>query len=147
MKLIRYQQPTLQSPVSNLSSLFEDALTSLSPLRSFQDPELTRSPRVRYKEFDSKFDFVFEVPGVSREDINIHVENTILTVSSGKNASENNGQEENKAEASEVIRYLSQVRLPRLLDLDAAEAKLENGILTVSFPKAEQAKARQIEIK
>lgn len=148
MKLIRYQQPNVHSSLNPFSNLFEDALTSLAPIER-NDPAASpgaRSPLVTYVENDSGFDFIFEIPGVQREDVNLELKKNVLTVSTGKDVSE---KEEESAESSareSAYRYLSRVRLPQHLDTSSAQAHLENGILTVSFPKAAEAKARHIEI-
>lgn len=148
MKVIRYQQPDIYNSLGNFSSFFEDALTSLAPLGSAGEKSHSgpRSPRVSYKETEAGFDFSFEIPGVGREDVNLEVEKNVLTVSTGKPIEENAEGTDDATEKAEKVRYRSQVRLPRHLDLEAAKAQLENGVLTVSFPKAPQAKARQIEI-
>tara|TARA_B110000495_G_C22899130_1_gene524639 strand:+ start:416 stop:865 length:450 start_codon:yes stop_codon:yes gene_type:complete len=148
MKFIRYQQPDIHSSLGNFSSLFEDALTRLAPLgrSSEQTHQSPRSQRLSYKDNEAGFDFIFEVPGTSREDVNLQVEKNVLTVSTENPGADNIHGEDNERTGGGKVRYQSQVRLPRHLDLEGAKAPLENGILTVSFPKAAQAKARQIEI-
>ena len=93
--------------------------------------------------------FVVEaaLPGVKPEDVNVTVLGDTLTIS-GSSSSEQTHDEEGQS-YREIRRgaYTRPVTLPRALKTDAATATFENGLLRLSFPKAEEAKPRQIQIK
>lgn len=85
------------------------------------------------------------LPGVSAEDLDIQIENNIVTIKG-----------EIKIETDENIRYLVKERpsgifqraieLPDDVEADNVKAELKNGVLTVQLPKSEMAKPRKIKI-
>ncbi len=87
------------------------------------------------------------VPGIKPEDIDVSVTGDVLTIR-GETASE---------EKIEQGSYLRQERrfgkfersltLPSLVTADKADAKFEHGVLTLTLPKAEQAKPKSIKVK
>jgi HSP20 family protein len=87
------------------------------------------------------------VPGVEPQDINVSVEDNVLTITAERRE-EHEQQDERylMRESGEGICRRS-VRLPNVLDSEKAESQYENGVLTITFPKQEQKKARRIEIR
>jgi len=86
------------------------------------------------------------IPGVEPKDVEISVEDDVLTIK---------GEFEHKEEASEEnylrreIRYGSfqrQLRLPPTVDAEKADARFEHGMLRLSLPKKPEARARSIKI-
>lgn len=88
-----------------------------------------------------------EVPGLSREDIKLSVERNTLTVR-GEKRQESATENENfyRSERSYGA-FERSFALPGHVDADAVKASLENGVLTIRFPRREEAKAREIEIE
>ncbi|MGQ9650396.1 MAG: Hsp20/alpha crystallin family protein [Phycisphaerae bacterium] len=88
-----------------------------------------------------------EVPGIARENLNITVENGVLTIS-GKYA-----QEAKKENAEYYVRerrtgeFSRSFRLPETADSENVTAQLANGVLTLTIPTREDAKPRRIELK
>jgi HSP20 family protein len=88
-----------------------------------------------------------EVPGMSRDDVNITVENNVLTLS-GKRASETS-----KEDGQFLVRerrtgeFSRSFRLPETADTDKVGAELAAGVLTLTIPTREEAKPRRIEVK
>ena len=90
-----------------------------------------------------------ELPGVSAEQVEVSFEQNILTIRGTKPASfdvSNDG--EMRVFAAERVHgsFERSVRLPEFVDADRIAAKFDNGVLTVTVPKAEAAKPRKIEI-
>jgi HSP20 family protein len=88
-----------------------------------------------------------ELPGVRQEDVKISLENGILTIRGEKKS-----QVEEKSDRVHRVerQYGSFERsfaLPTTVDVERIEARFDAGVLTVTLPKAEKAKPRQIEIK
>ncbi len=88
-----------------------------------------------------------EIPGVKTEDIDISVENDVLTIR-GKRDPEHMGDdatfrrhERGHGEFSRTI------PLPFAVDAESVEASYEDGILTITLPRSEASKPRQIEIE
>ena len=86
------------------------------------------------------------VPGVNPGDIQITVENDVLTI---------RGQTESESEKSEgdfLMRerrsgsFHRALRLPDTVDVDRAETSYDNGVVTISFPKLESKKAKKLSL-
>ena len=87
------------------------------------------------------------LPGVKPDDVSISVLGDSLTIS-GSTSDEQN-RSENGYAYREIRRgsFSRTLTLPTGLKTDAATANFENGLLRLSFPKAEESKPRQIQIK
>jgi len=88
-----------------------------------------------------------ELPGMKAEDLDIQVVGRNLSIS-GERKIESEGENvkyhRREREAGKFSRI---VGLPGDIDADKVEAKIENGLLTVTVPKAEAAKPKQIAVK
>jgi HSP20 family protein len=103
-------------------------------------------PEFEMKEKDDAFVLKGDVPGVKEGDIDISCAGQSLTVS-GKR------EEEAREEGERYYRYERSFgsfsrtfTLPETADLDKASASLDAGVLTVTMPKRESAKARKISV-
>jgi HSP20 family protein len=86
------------------------------------------------------------VPGMKAEDLNVTVENGVLTISGEvKQNAETKDRNFHRVERR-YGRFSRSVSLPSTVRGDAIEAKLEHGILFLSIPKAEEVKPRKITI-
>ena len=109
--------------------------------------EVTSQPAVDITENESESVIVVELPGVKKEDIKISVENGWMIL---------NG-ERKTTDTQEITRVLHReikyrpftrsIKLPHPVDADKISAQLENGLLKISLPKAEEVRPRTIEIK
>ena len=86
------------------------------------------------------------VPGVSPEDIDVSIENDVLTIK-GHTKEEREHQEGNylmrERRAGSFYRAL---RLPDTVDSDNAQPHYKNGVLSITFPKMESKKAKRLQI-
>ncbi|MEV1281686.1 Hsp20/alpha crystallin family protein [Modestobacter sp. NPDC049651] len=87
----------------------------------------------------------FDLPGVDPGSIDLQVEGTTLTVSAERSVPEIEGAQWAVAERP-FGSYTRQLLLGRNLDTDRLEASYHDGVLTVSIPVAEKAKARKITV-
>lgn len=89
------------------------------------------------------------IPGVNPENINVTIENSILTIETelGDNAcdSDNNGNYLIKERRND--KFYRRLRIPEIVDLDRIESSYDQGVLTIRFPKLDTKKAKKIEIK
>lgn len=87
------------------------------------------------------------IPGVKPEDVEITVKGNYLAIS-GETKEETENKDKNYLRRETRVGTFSRmVELPDALQSDKADAKFENGVLTISFPKAEQVKPKKIQIK
>lgn len=104
-------------------------------------------PRIDISETDSGYSLEIELPGVNQRDIDINIDNHILTVKGHK---EEKSDEKNKNYHMRERYYGSfqrSISLPANIKDEAIDAHFENGILHIKIPKKEQGKTRKIEVK
>ncbi len=101
-------------------------------------------PSVDIAKTDGEFVVWTELPGVSKEDVKVHVDNGILTIK-GEKKLETKDEKCLRIECA----YGSFVRSFSLLqdvDVEKIGAEYQNGILCLSIPKLKKAKPKQIEV-
>ena len=87
------------------------------------------------------------VPGVAPEDIEVTIENEVLTIKA------QSAEEEERKDGDYLVRerrsgaFHRSLRLPDTVDTEKAESSYKGGVLTISFPKQEAKKAKVIEVK
>lgn len=110
--------------------------------------EETRSwvPPVDIQETPEAYVFHAELPGLTKENIHITLENNILRIS-GERKLEKDVKKENFHRIERTYGTFARTfTLPTQVDNERVQAAFENGILRVDVPKAEQARPRKIEI-
>lgn len=122
-----------------MAQLFDDAWTQPSP----RDGGFV--PMADIEETDDAFLVEIEVPGVDRDDIDIELTGRTLSVSGERKEKERTGILRKKTRVTGRFAY--EVSFPGDLDDDGVSASYEDGVLTVRVPKAEQEKARKIQIR
>jgi HSP20 family protein len=100
-------------------------------------------------ETANEMTFRLDAPGLNREDIDLTVENNVLTVSGERKWEHEEGKPEGEYHIFErrYGRFERSFALPRRVDASRIDAHYENGVLTVTMPKLEAAKPRRIEVK
>jgi len=155
MKFLRYQTTPVFTPSLNyptlrdeMDRLFDVAFPALSSLQrgGLYGDLPGEFPIDVYKNKDS-FALRAELPGFRKEDISAEVADGILTVTAHQKAEQaENGNQKNGATKQER-RFSRAVSLPENLDLSKIQANYENGVLTVTLPKREEVKPRQITVE
>ena len=102
-------------------------------------------PAVDIYETDDSLVLLADMPGVSNQGVEIHLEDNELTIR-GKVAEEPSGLNPIYTEYRSGDYYRS-FTLSNVIDQDKIEALMKNGVLKVVLPKAEEAKPRKIEVK
>ena len=104
-------------------------------------------PLINLNEDKEKYYIRAELPGVASEELDIQATGSGISISGERKiASEANGVKYHRKER-DAGKFSRVINLPGDIDLDKVEADLKNGILTVTVPKAEKAKPKQIAIK
>ena len=105
------------------------------------------TPVVSVQEFDNEFVLAVELPGVDENSLEIAIENNVLTIS-GEKRTEREAESEGKHHVAERSfgAFRRAFRLPGAVRTEAVAAELDNGLLTLRLPKAEQARTRKIEV-
>lgn len=88
-----------------------------------------------------------ELPGIDKKDVRITVQNDVLTVrGEKKQESEKKGENHHRVERSYGV-FQRSFTLSSSIMSDRIEASYDNGVLTITLPKAEEAKPKEIEVK
>ena len=103
------------------------------------------TPRVDVVEDDSGITLLADMPGVSKESLDIKVENDALSIEGTVSAATPQALEATYAEIR-VPRYRRSFTLSRELDAGRIEAQLKDGVLKLRIPKQEQAKPQRISV-
>ncbi len=89
------------------------------------------------------------MPGVDPNEIEVSVEENLLTI---KGSTKVSGETEERKEVDYLVKerrtgsFRRTLRLPKTADADKARPHYDNGVLTVSFPRLESKKVKQIKV-
>lgn len=99
-------------------------------------------------ETDNELRFQMEVPGLRPDDIDITLENGVLTVTGEKKLERREGESDDNFRVMErrYGRYSRSFRLPNTVSSERVEASCEHGVLTIRLGKSEEAKPRRIQV-
>jgi HSP20 family molecular chaperone IbpA len=108
--------------------------------------EVALMPPVDVVEDANGITLYADLPGVSRETLNLRVEADTLTIEGEMALEVPEGMQSSHAEVS-IPRYRRAFTLSKELDPDKVTAELKHGVLTLRIPKAEHAQPRKVEIR
>ncbi len=123
-----------------LGSLFQ-------PPRSAGFADREWIPSVDIRETDEAYTFIAEVPGLSKDEIEITVEDKVLTLSGERKWKEEENRESYRRIERGFGSFSRSFTLPRDVNGDAIEAVTENGVLTIVVAKAPESRPQRIEIQ
>jgi len=104
------------------------------------------APAVDISETPDELVVKADLPDVNEKDIDVRVENNLLTIS-GERKFEKSVSEENFLRVERAYGSFSRsFSLPNTLNTDAVAAEYRNGVLTVTLPKREETKPRQVKV-
>jgi len=104
-------------------------------------------PAMDIKERENEYVVSTDLPGVRKEDINVTLENGLLTITAERKSEEvqKEGERELRRECR-YGRYVRSLRLGTQIDEKGVKASYHDGVLELVLPKAEQAKPRKISV-
>lgn len=145
MSLIKYDPfRELRSLQDEMNRLFMSTLP-----RTFDQEEMASggwSPSVDIYESESEIVLEAELPGMNREDFEVTIENNVITLKGERHfEKKQEGDNYHRVERS-YGSFTRSFSLPRTVSAEETTADFKNGILRVSLPKREEAKARKIEV-
>jgi HSP20 family protein len=140
----RRQSPNLWDELYNMRSDFDRMLGG-----SETQVGSGWCPAVDVHETKDELVLQAELPGLNPEDVELNVENGVLTISGEKKQERSEGEEGSDYHLVErrYGRFERRFSLPRSVDPERVKAEFANGMLNISLPKAEAAKPRRIPIK
>ena len=102
-------------------------------------------PRTNLYDKGDHFTIRAEVPGFSKEDLNIKIQGNYLEMSGKREADVPKGYAVHRSERG-TLNFSRSMTLPSEVDSTKVEAALKDGVLTLKLPKAEAAKPKQITV-
>ena len=147
MKLATYNP----SPWNSLQRVHSDLDNLFKNWPSYDDDDSdhymsTWTPSVNIKDEEDQYILTADVPGVNAEDIDITMENGVLTIQGERNTfSEDEGKDYRRTERVQG-KFYRRFSLPDTIDGEGIQAKSKNGVLEVIIPKQEKAKPRRISV-
>ena len=141
MKANRFNYPNGFGLSSGLSRLIQDAFEGLEDLGEiFTQPNTaTNALQADLFEAEGHYHVSLELPGVSKSDVNVELLEGVLQISATVTKETSDGRKNFPLKRS--------IPLPDKVGVGDISAKLEDGILTVSLPKAEVIKPRSINVE
>jgi len=152
MSLIRYQSPEMSAwPSFDRWASLRDEMNSLFELPSMGD--LARqtqlfggwSPALDLYQNNDNVVAVLELPGMRKEDIDISLHDGMLTIAGERQISSGEGENAERTERFSG-KFRRSISLPTRVDAGKVNATYKDGILTVTLPKAEEAKPKKVEV-
>lgn len=113
--------------------------------RGLRKGELT--PRMNVSETDGEIEFTAELPGLKAEDVEVTVADNVLTIRGEKKSEKEEAEADYRLMERSFGSFTRSFEVPGGVEPSAIAASIENGVLTVRFPKPAAAEARRIEVK
>jgi HSP20 family protein len=129
-----------------ISRLFNEALGTLD-WEARDNAGASWVPPVDIFEQPDAIRIAAEVPGVKPEDVKISLEDNVLTIHGSKDQVSQERTERVHRYERTYGTFERSFTLPTTVDATNIKAGYENGVLTVTLPKVEKAKPRQIEVQ
>jgi HSP20 family protein len=151
MLITRYKRPTLSQRANPYRSfdMFNELFKTFEQMQDESTNLMDFNPNVNTREGQEAYHIEVDLPGIKKEDVDINVEDNILTIS-GKREFKDEVKEENyyKVE-SNYGSFSRSFTLPEKVDVENIKASSSNGVLEVVIPKLKviTEKTRKIEIK
>ena len=155
MKIVAYHQPRTaawtplaayagRAPLAaferEFDRLFNTAVADLYTLAPDLGGGAERFAVDLYEDKDNTY-VRAELPGVDRKDINVEMVDDYLTISGARKVFSPDGK------TSEAAEFSRSITIPEAVQADKVAAAYENGVLTVTLPKREEAKPRKISVE
>ena len=126
------------------TELFNDMFDNFLPA----DVNRATVPAVNIKETENKFNVSLAVPGLTKEDFKINVEDDVLSISTERSEEKNESNERYTRKEFTYNSFKRSFNLPEHIDASKISAAYENGILSIDLPKVAEEKQKNIhEIK
>lgn len=140
LKKVKIMLPTFRSRIPEWATeLFNKDVFDFAGGRS-----LANVPAANISESDNEFKIEMAAPGLDKGDLEINVENDVLTISSRKEAQKEEKDENYMRKEFSFQSFSRSFVLPTMADADNIKATQENGIISINIPKKEEARKKPV---
>ncbi|WP_028317973.1 Hsp20/alpha crystallin family protein [Desulfobulbus elongatus] len=129
---------------TQMNSLFTDFDRAYSSGRGWGGPDVY--PRTNLNDTGDNLELIAEIPGVGREELNVKIQGNYLEISGSRTTDAPEGYTVHRTERPATT-FSRSFTLPYEVDAAKVTATLKDGLLTMTLPKSEAAKPRQISIQ
>jgi HSP20 family protein len=105
------------------------------------------SPAIDVIEHPTSFTVECDLPGIDEKDIDISIASGVLTIKGEKRSGQKTENQKVFKKETWEGNFQRTISLPSVVDADKVEASFKNGVLKITLPKREEAKAKRIELK
>jgi HSP20 family protein len=142
------QPPTLFGSLQReIDRLFDDfARGALTGVQQGQDRLV---PSIDVTETDDQIVVAVEMPGLERKDIDISIDDDVLTIRGEKKIEEEQKDEKKNFHVTERAYgvFYRAIQLPSGVDPSKVQATMQNGVLKITIPKPARSQAKKIEVQ
>ncbi len=133
-------------PFPALGRLFEDWLGVDIPEANMSGTATIR-PAMDLMEHEDGVTLHMELPGLSKEEVDLTLENGVLTIRGDKTLNRDKNNKKYHCMERTFGSFHRAVKLPTGVQAEKAEATFKDGVLTIHVPKTEAVKARKLRIQ
>jgi HSP20 family protein len=105
------------------------------------------TPSMNFYEKEGKYFLTSELPGISKDDVSINIDNGVITITGKKESSKEEEGASYYLKETSYGSFSRSLRLPGEVEEDKIEASIKDGVLTIEMPKKEEPKAKKITVK
>ena len=147
MALIRWEPAReLATIQSEMNRLFNTVFEPSSGSQGTSNGVRRWIPSMDLVENDGEFVLRADLPGLSENDVNIELEDNVLTISGERKAEHEDRREGYYRVERAFGKFSRSLTLPEGVDPEAVQASFDRGVLEVRIPKPEQRKPRKVTI-
>jgi len=148
MSLMRYEPWSLLSQLQNeMNRALDPRLSKYTTEDNGNVVTSDWAPAVDIKEEEKRFVIHADIPGVEPQDIEVHMENGMLTIKGERNTQTEQDREGYKRVERVHGSFYRRFSLPDTADAEKISAKSNNGVLEVVIPKQEKVQPRRISVQ
>jgi HSP20 family protein len=141
MKLMQYTRPSLAWPTFGRLTSLQEELDRL-----FESPMTGWAPALDVQEDKDNFSIRVELPGMKREDIEVTLQDGALVITGERKEEKVTHETTVHRQERYYGKFSRALTLPAAVAGDKVKAQYKDGILTVTLPKAEEAKPKAITV-
>lgn len=133
----------------SMNRLFEDVLrSSATPAVGESGDVYSLMPQMNISETDKEFRVTAELPGVAEKDVDVTLDDDVLTIRGEKRLEKKEDKENYHVVERSYGQFQRSILVPHSVKGDQVQARVENGVLTIILPKNQtQEKTRHIAVK
>lgn len=115
-------------------------------MKIFREPSAGVFPAINITEETDNYYVRAELPGIKADDLELSIANNTLTIEGERKSDPEDENTKYHRREREAGRFSRKITLPAQIDASKADAKCNDGLLTIVMPKAESAKPKKITI-